>query len=162
MKHIIFILLLFQFISSYLNAQDDFKVVKIDNSDYPYIELYVRLNKSSDPKEFSVYENNKKVDFISDTILLKDYRKERSILFVTEENPDEDIKTALIKAIRTFTETDKMNLAVILDEDTSNNVIHYISPEFTNNHSFFINALEQKILDDICYDVNRKNIKTTE
>ena len=162
LKHIIFILLIFHFLSSYLNAQDDFKVVKIDNSDYPYIELYVRTNKSTDPKEFSVYENNKKVDFISDTILLKDYRKERSILFVTEENPDEDIKTALIKAIRTFTETDKMNLAVILDEDTSNNVIHYVSPEFTNNHSFFINALEQKILDDIYYDVNRKNIKTTE
>ncbi len=159
MKHKTIIFIFFLFISSYLNAQDDFNLVKIDNSNYPNIELYVRSNKGFSPKEFSIYENNKKVYFISDTILLKDYNKERSILFVIKENPSEDFKNSLIKTIRTFSETDKINIAVILDEDTSNIVIHYISPDFSNNHSFFINALEQKILNNISYELNRKNNK---
>ena len=96
MKHKTFIFIFFLFISSYLNAQDDFNLVKIDNSNYPNIELYVRSNKGFSPKEFSIYENNKKVYFISDTILLKDYNKERSILFVIKENPSEDFKNSLI------------------------------------------------------------------
>lgn len=159
MKNILKLILLslFLFISSFIYAQDDFKVVKIDNINYPQIELYVKTDNGIDPKEFSVYENNKKIEFISDTILQKDLKKERSILFVICEKPDPEFKNALIKTIRTFTETDKINIAVILDGDTINNVIHYVSPEFSNNHSFFINVLEQKILNNISYDLSRKS-----
>ena len=140
MKNIfkLILLSLILFISSYIYAQDDFKVVKIDNLNYPEIELYVKTENNIDPKEFSVYENNNKIDFISDTVIQKDLNKERSILFVICEKPEEDFKNALIKTIRTFSVTDKINLAVILDDDTINNIIHYVSPEFSNNHSFRI------------------------
>ncbi len=146
------------FLTTIVNSQEYFKVAGIDNSDYPFIKVSIKANKIINLSELYIYEKNKQIKY-KDTVIIKDYKKERSILFVIKENSNSEIKDALINIFNSFSKSDKVNLAIILDNDTSKNIIYYLSPEFSNNHSFFINALQFENFENINYTVNKYSEK---
>ncbi len=154
MKKNIYILLIFILLSRIVNAQEYFKVADIDNSDYPFIKVSIKANEIINLTDLYIYEKNNRIKY-TDTVIIKDYKKERSILFVIKENSTSEIKEALINLIHSFSKSDKINLAIILDSDTSKNIIHYLSPEFTNNHSFFIKALQYEKFESINYNLSK-------
>ncbi len=160
MKKITSIIILILLSLSIISAQEDFSVEKVDDTEFPYIKVYVRAKKTLHIKDFVFSENDTKLKYVCDTIEGDEYGIDaNSILFVINEQPETEIKDALIKSIKQFSKQDKLNLAVILDEDTSQNIIHYLSPEFSNNHNFFINVLNQNTTSNIAYEINSKNKK---
>jgi hypothetical protein len=152
-----FFVVIFLIISLFGNSQEDFDIVKIDNSDFPYIEVSIRANDNFKPDQFMIIEKDEKVDYIRDTILLSKEKKNLSVLFVLNEKPKRFIVNSLIKTVRTLSEKDELNIAFILDDDTTNQLIHHMSPEFSDNHYFFINILEQKLMNTIDYKGDNKN-----
>jgi len=112
------------------------------------------------PKDIQLFENEKEIEYTKDSVILSNQKKELSVLFVIRQSIQEDIKNALIKTIRTLSGKDKINLAVILDQDTSMHLIHYVSPDFSENHNFFINFLEQDLSSSISYELTKKKRTT--
>jgi uncharacterized protein YdeI (BOF family) len=152
-KLIVSLICLFIFMS--LKSQDDFNIVKIDNSEYPYIEISIRANESFEAELFYILENDEEADYQRDTILLSKEKKNLSVLFVLNENPESPAVKSLIKTIRTLSEKDKINVAFLLDEDSTNRIFHYISPVFSENHDYFIHYLEHNIMNAIYYEVKK-------
>jgi hypothetical protein len=61
-------------------SQEDFRLVKIDNSEYPVIEVFIRTDQGINPNEIIVKENGKDVKIAADTIPAREIYKGRSIL----------------------------------------------------------------------------------
>lgn len=156
---VLFFILMFFFGNSYLYAQEELKVIKVDNSKFPEIEIVLRGGSNVKQKDIFVYENNKVTDAKIDNVKQEDYPKGQSILFIIDVDATEKVRKTLANEIRRFKETDKINIGIILKSDTSENFIHFISPEFSNNHFYFINALEQNMFQHVNYTLKNRNKK---
>ena len=162
-KSAYFIILLFS--SFVLKSQETVKVVKIDNSKYPFIEIFIRADETINPDEINIIENNKTKEINTDRITSKEIQKGRSLLFILKNNSNNKIISSVIKIFQSLQTKDKINLGFILNSDTSKNIIHFTAPDFSYNHEFFINILEQNLYQSIEYKMNRqayKNTKTIE
>lgn len=154
------IFLLFLLIPFSLFSQEDYKVEGIDNINFPRIKVFLSAKETFNLEQLIFKEQNNKIKYVCDTIEGESYGNgSLSILFVIEQNAKLSHNQALIKTINKLSKNDKINIAVILSEDKTNNFIHYISPNFSNNHAFFINTLNQSIVQNISYKPNNYNKK---
>ncbi len=154
------IFILFIFFSLPLFSQEDYNVEEVDNSDFPIIKVYIRANEEINLKQLFFHESNKKLKYVCDTIEGESYGNgSLSVLFVIKQDDSKDFINPLFKTINKLSSNDKINIAVLLKQDTIKNIFHYISPDFSNNHTFFINALQQSVVNNIKYEINTQNEK---
>ncbi|MCF6366865.1 MAG: FHA domain-containing protein [Bacteroidales bacterium] len=153
---------LFFFMNSNLYAQEELKVIKVDNSKFPEIELFLNVKSNFNPKEISITENNSTLEISIDTVKQNEIVTGQSIMFIIDVNSSEEIRKALAENIKQLNETYKINIGIILKSDTSKNFIHFLSPEFSKNHFFYINTLEKNLFTKTKYGLKKREIKSAE
>ncbi len=153
-------MLLFLSLNSFLYAQEDLKVIKVDNSRFPKIEIILRTENNVNPGDIVILENKKVTGARIEQVKQDEYPKGQSILFILDKDVNEKTREILANEIRRFKDTDKINIGIILNSDTTENFIHFISPEFSNNHFYYINALEQNLFQHVDYKLKNRNKKS--
>jgi hypothetical protein len=147
------------FFSKLFGQDEKIKLVSVDNSNFPIIEVIIKAEKNIRTEKISVFENKLPVDFTIDTIKEESRIDDRSILFVLDINLGNEIEKELIKNIFNLRENDFINIGYILKTDPDRNIIHFLSPDFSNNHIYFINYLESDLIKDFDYNLNKRNEK---
>lgn len=143
MKAKLFFLTLLLIAKSCLFAQDSFVVRKIDNNNFPNIKVYISAKEELEFDKFNFIENNIQLEYSCDTIEGKTLGNgSLSILFVINKSAKTEIKNALINTIKKLSKNDKINLAIITGKDPTKTFLHYISPNFSNNHEYFVTFIK--------------------
>lgn len=135
MKFNVFILLLL--ITLKLSAQKDIKIVKIDNSDYPNIELLIKNVKTLDTSKLQIFENKQKRDYLISDVPYKEIKKERRILFLLNSAETDSLKNILKKEISRLKNSDQINVGIMIKGENGKINIFYLAPEFSKNRQFF-------------------------
>ena len=145
MKHkvLIFVLL----ISTQINAQKDIKIVKIDNSKYPKIEMLIKSTKVLDTSKLTIFEGTQRRNYLTTDVPYKDIKKETRILFLINDFEINTVKTFLKGEILKLKQTDKINFGIMSKEGNGKIHIYYIAPEFSQNKQFFINYFDGSYID---------------
>lgn len=160
MKQYILSIFYLLILSSSLLAQEDYNIEKIDNRNFPYIKVFIRAKQQLDIHTFSFFENNKPIGYVCDTVEGENYGNgSLSVLFVINQSPKNELLNTLKEEIKGLSKYDKINIAIILDKDSTKNLLHYISPNFSNNHAFFINLLKRKKIQSFIYDFDKNDFK---
>ncbi len=142
-KALIFIL----FIVIRLNAQKEIKIVKIDNSEYPQIEMLIKSNKNLDTSNLQIVEKKQKLHFLASDVPYKEIKHERRILFLINETEIQTIKNLLRDEISKLKKSDKINIGIMSKGKNGKIKIHYTAPEFSANHQFFVYHIEHSFFE---------------
>jgi hypothetical protein len=142
-----------------IQAQEDIRLVKIDNSNYPDIEVFIRSKTGINPNEISIIENNKKIKIKADTIPARDVYKGRSILFVIPNRLSEKMSEALKNVIVSLEKNDEINIGII-NESIDKSGIYYLSPEYSNNRLYFSGCVTQSYIKQMSEIMNLENCRT--
>ncbi len=125
-----------------LNAQKDIKIVKIDNSHYPDVELTIKTNSGFDSLKLKIKENNESIKFKITDIELNEYADERRYLFLFEKDFPSGIRNLMQTEINAVKKQDKINIGIIYKQVKGKEQIYFVSPEFSKNIYFFKNFVE--------------------
>ncbi len=125
------------FIVSRISAQKDIKIVKIDNSKFPQIELLIKGNKRIDTSNLKIFEGKQKLNYGTFDVPYKDIKKERRILFLVNNEGFETEKSLLLKAFSKLKKSDKINLGIMFPDKNDKIKVRFASSEFSKNHAFF-------------------------
>jgi len=142
-KALIFIL----FIAIRLNAQKELKIVKIDNSEYPQIEVLIKSNKNLDTSILQIVEKKQKLQFQTSDVPYKEIKQERRILFLINESEIQSIKKMLKDEVSKLKKSDKINIGIMSKGENGKIKIHYMAPEFSSNQQFFADYIEHSFFD---------------
>jgi len=137
-KALIFVL----FIVIRLEAQKELKIVKIDNSEYPQIEMLIKSSKNLDTSSLQIVEKKQNLHFLTSDVPYKEIKQERRILFLINESEIQTIKNVLKDEISKLKKSDKINIGIMSKGEKGKIHIHYIAPEFSSNHHYFADQIE--------------------
>ena len=142
-KALIFVL----FIAIRLNAQKELKIVKIDNSEYPQIEMLIKSSKNLDTSSLQIVEKKQKLQFLTSDVPYKEIKHERRILFLINETEIQIIKNILKDEVSKLKKSDKINIGIMSKGENGKIKIHYTAPEFSSNHQYFADHIEHFFFD---------------
>ncbi len=137
------ILILALIITFQLNAQKEIKIVKIDNSKYPQIELLIKSINILDTSKLQIFEGKQKCNYITSEVPYKEIKKEERILFLINDFEINTIKDFLKDEILRLKKTDKINIGIMSKGKKDKIYIYYVSPEFSKNKQFFISFFDR-------------------
>ncbi len=132
-------------ISGQLYAQKKIKIIKIDNSGFPKIEMIIKSEKEIDTSKLAIYENNKKIQFVASNIPFSKIKKDRRFLYLIPDFDYEKLRKELSNEIKALKKIDMLNIGIMYKTKNKKIAIQYLSPVFSKNKSFFIRYLENKI-----------------
>ncbi len=127
-----------------LLAQKEIKIIKIDNSGFPKIEMIIKAEKKTDTSKLSIYENNKKIQFAASDIPFTKIKQDKRLLYLLPDFDYEKLRKELSKEIKGLKKNDMLNVGIMYKTKKGKTVIQYLSPVFSKNKSFFISYLENK------------------
>ena len=153
------ILILVLLISTQIRAQKDIKIVKIDNSEYPKVEMLIKSTNVLDTSQLHVFENSRKLDYLTTEVPYKEIKKEKRILFLINDFEIDAVKTFLKDEILKLKQTDKINVGLMSKGKNEKIHIIYIAPEFSKNRHFFLNYFDYFNVES---DLTKKNNCKTE
>jgi hypothetical protein len=128
------------FVSLEAFAQEDFKIVKVDNSEFPVIEVYIRTDKGINPNDLIVKEKESIKKISADTVPAREVYKGRSVLFILDARISESVVKALSDVLLSLNKSDEINIAIYSETD-GKPTLSYLSPEYSNNVVFFLKFL---------------------
>jgi len=137
------LLIIIVFFTLSITAQKDIKIVKIDNSDYPNIELLIKNVKSLDTSQLQIFENKQKRDYLISDVPYKEIKKERRILFLLNSAEAGSLKNLLKEEISNLKNADQINVGIMTKGETGKIHIFWLAPEFSRNRQFFTDYFDR-------------------
>ncbi len=134
--------ILFTFNFSGLLAQNNVKVIKIDDSHYPKVNIFVKSKEHLNISNSNVFENGKKQAFKITPVLLKEIKRDIKILFIIDINASKRIINIMLKEAERLKKTDELNIGIVNTNKKGKRFIFFISPEFSKNKTFFTGFLK--------------------
>ena len=129
-----------------LFSQVDFKILKIDDTQYPTIKVYLQSNNEIiDKKDFKISELNKKKDFDFKVLPYSSLKQKKAVFFVVQKQKRIDsvrkINKFIINSFDLFNKNDKLNIGLFSSKKSSTCDFFYLSAEFSKDFDFFSNNL---------------------
>ncbi len=150
--------LLLILISIQIFSQEEIRIVKVDNSHYPDIEMLIKCDKKFDAKKLKITENKKLLTYTTKDIPVNEFHPDRAFLFLFKKMAGTEIIKFIQKEVNAVKKKDKLNIGVIYKDDSETENVFFVSPEFSNNILYFKNFAEQ-YSENIIYPISYKKQK---